>query len=56
MRRAAVYLREELGALAAVDAGGGFRCGPLLVARIEPGPAGTWRAGPLTLRADGLTC
>ncbi|WP_067139180.1 serine hydrolase domain-containing protein [Microtetraspora malaysiensis] len=46
-----VYLSEELGVLATVR-DGELSVGTELRLPVEPAPAGTWRAGPFTLRPD----
>lgn len=48
-----VYLSPELGTLVTIRPDGGFRLGLELTGVLEPGPDGTFRAGPAALRADG---
>jgi CubicO group peptidase (beta-lactamase class C family) len=50
---AGVYLSSELGTLATIRQDGGFRLGLELTGVLQPGPDGTFRAGPAALRADG---
>ncbi|MEU8325347.1 serine hydrolase domain-containing protein [Nonomuraea sp. NPDC048881] len=46
------WLNDETGVLAVVDEGT-LRVGLTFQAPVAPAPAGTWRAGPFTLRLDG---